>query len=99
MNKRVIAVLVCTLVALVAATLWVPYVLERGRPDGEVARGLVPYGFALVGTEPTQPMGARAGARLVVHWPWLAGELALILLLGLRTALFFRTRAARGAAT
>ena len=88
MNRRVTIVLVCTFLALVAATLWVPI-------EGEfVFVSASTWMFPYEGRQWAWCLSSWAGIR----WGLYGLQLGLPVLCGGLLALFFRTRAARGAA-
>ena len=111
MTRQVAVALVCTFVALVAATLWVPTSRERFTteyypPD---ARGVATeistshiateYRFVLAGDVAIlSRMRTFPFRESHIRWRWLGAELLAIATLGGLLALVLRTRQARGAA-
>ena len=94
MNKRVIAVLVCTLLALIAATVWVP-TYHGWQPQDNFADSHGPtatsiteraarieYRWVWDRYEPNPFDAGRDGRDFDVYWPLLFAQQSLILLLG-----------------
>ena len=113
MSKSVIAVLVCTFCALAAATVWVPVEWAQPRAVATFGSGAVfvsgedPRYMTLFDLFDSRvpPRYADYDDQAVawaspwrIRWLRLVLTLGVILALGGLLALFFRTRAARGAA-
>ena len=88
MNRKVTAVLVCTFLALVAATVWVPYCIEiEWWPNGEITQH---RDWRLIWSPdtnatpllPTPKSQDRWPVFGRIDWPILFAEHALIVLLG-----------------
>ena len=92
MNKRVAIVLVCTFLAWVAATVWVP--IRYGSDPTPKMVGDAPYFGFIWNVGPPHGLDPSLVDYFEINMPMLAFEYAVIVAVSL-LAVFFRTRAAR----